>query len=472
MAWKRSKIVCTLGPSSRSDGDIEALIAAGMDVVRLSFAHGSHREHAQLIARIRQISQQLRVPVPILQDLSGPKLRIGEFGCPGVELSAGSKFVLTTREIMGDVNKVSITFPSLVRDLNDGDILLLSDGEIELLVTSTTETDIVCEVVIGGILSSNKGINAPGILLKQALPTSKDVEDLIFGIEHGVDWVAQSFVRTADELKSLRKISRENGGEIPIMAKLEKREALDHLDAIIDEADGIMIARGDLGLEIPIHEIPLVQKEITRAANLAGKPVITATQMLDSMINNPRPTRAEVTDIANAVLDGTDGIMLSGETAVGKYPVQATRMMKDVARVTEEKIDYSQHLKRKSFGLENEISNAIARAACQTALQIGAKVIICFTRSGEMAQLLAKYHPYTPIVVASDSQESLRKTLVFWGTRSLAIKFVSDVNQLIENAKSAVLNSGIGQCGDRVIIVAGTTKEQTELANVIRVEVL
>ena len=348
----------------------------------------------------------------------------------------------------------------------------MADGEIELAVTSTTETDAVCEVIVGGELSSNKGISAPNFVLKQAIPTPKDVDDVIFGIEHGVDWVAQSFVRSADELHTLRETIRQNGGDVPIIAKLEKREALDNLDEIIEAADGVMIARGDLGLEIPLQEVPIVQKQITRASNRLGKPVITATHMLDSMINNPRPTRAEVTDVANAIFDGTDAIMLSGETAVGKYPVKATRMMTDVALSTEAGLDYTERLKRERIEEEKSIPSAIAHAACHIALAIRAKVIICCTQSEQEARLLAKYRPSASIVVASWSETTLRRALLSWGTSPTLIERGSSLEQSVENAKTAVLKSGIAERGDRAVIVAGMSTGVATPPNAIDVEVL
>ena len=472
MKRKRTKIVCTLGSASNSTERIHELIDAGMDIARLSFAHGSHEDHAQLIARTRQVSEQRKMPLPILQDLSGPKLRIGTFADPPVELSRGSRFTLTTRVRVGDSEGVSVTCPELVQDAKPGDSILLADGEIELAVTSTTDTDATCAVIVGGELGSNKGISAPNVALKQAIPTPKDVEDVIFGVEHSVDWVAQSFVRSADELHTLREIIRHNGGDIPIIAKLEKRESLNKLDEIIEAADGVMIARGDLGLEIPLQEVPIVQKEITRASNRLGKPVITATHMLDSMINNPRPTRAEVTDVANAIFDGTDAIMLSGETAVGKYPVKATQMMTDVALATEAGLDYTERLKRERIEEEKTIPSAIAHAACHIALAIRAKVIICCTQSEEDARLLARYRPSASIVVSSWSETTLRRALLSWGTSPTVIERSASLEQSVENAKTAVLKSRIAERGDRAVIVAGMSAGQATPPNAIDVEIL
>ncbi len=472
MKRKRTKIVCTLGSASNSTEKINALIDSGMNIARLSFAHGSYEDHAQLIARMRQVSEQRKMPLPILQDLSGPKLRIGTFANPPVELSRGSQFTLTTKTQPGDADGVSITCPELVRDAKPKDKILLADGEIELAVVSTTDTDAVCEVMVGGELGSNKGISAPSVALKQAVPTPKDIDDVKFGIKHGIDWVAQSFVQSADELHTLREVIRQNGGDIPIIAKLEKREALDNLEEIIEAADGVMIARGDLGLEIPLHRVPIVQKQITRASNRLGKPVITATHMLDSMINNPRPTRAEVTDVANAIFDGTDAIMLSGETAVGKYPVEATRMMAEVALSTESDMDYTKRLKRERIEDEKPIPNAIAHAACHIAHAIRAKVIICCTQSEQDVRLLVHYRPSAPIVVSSWSETTLRRALLSWGTSPTLIESASTLEQSIENAKTAVLESGIAARGDRAVIVAGMSTGLATPPNAIDVEIL
>ena len=472
MERKRTKIICTIGPASNSVEVIQALIESGMDIARVNFSHGSHQDHAETIDRLRAASRALGTTLSILQDLSGPKMRIGKFTTSSIHLRPNSKFTLTARQTDGDENGVSINCPALIQDLNAGDSILLADGELELRVISTTGTDVTCEVVLGGELQGNKGISVPGVLLSQSIPTPKDIEDLRFGIRHGVDWVAQSFVRTANELRRLMTIIQENGSDVPIIAKIEKREALDELDQIIAEADGIMVARGDLGLEIPFQDVPLVQKEIIRKANLAGKPVVTATQMLESMIHHPRPTRAEATDIANAIFDGTDAIMLSGETAIGKYPIDAVRTMADVALATEEKIDFVERFKRQPIECGGEIPDAIAHAACHTALEVDAEVVICCTRSGQTARLVAKHRPHALNAVVSANEETLRRTMLFWGTYAVRIQFAQNTDQLIEMAKAAVLKSGIALQGDRAVIVAGIPTDVPGPTNMIKVDVL
>jgi pyruvate kinase len=468
----RTKIVCTIGPASNSYETLQALIEAGMNVARLNFSHGSYEAHAAVIVRLRTLSMDLGTRVPILQDLSGPKMRIGKLANERIELVSRSKFVLTTRNVIGDQTWVSINYPELAEALKTGDRILLADGEIELSVISTTETEINCEVVIGGELTSNQGINAPGVSLKKPVPTQKDIKDLIFGLGQGVDWMAQSFVSSTDEIRSLRSIIRQNGSDVPIIAKIEKREALDNLDKIVQEADGIMIARGDLGLEIPIQKVPLIQKDIIKRANLAGKPVITATQMLESMILNPRPTRAEVADVANAIFDGTDAVMLSGETAAGKYPIKAARIMAEVAIATEEKIDYIEQFRNRSLKSGGDVEDAIAHAACQTALGIGARIIICCTRSGQTARLVAKYRPHATIAVASPYENTLLRSILFWGTYPIKIELAENTDKMIAEAKKAVLESGLANSGDRVVIVAGIPVDIVGTTNMIKAGVL
>ena len=472
MEQKRTKIICTIGPASNSVEVIQALMESGMDIARVNFSHGSHQDHAETIDRLRTASRTLGTSLSILQDLSGPKMRIGKFSTSSIHLRANAKFTLTAQQTFGDENGVSINCPELIQDLNAGDSILLADGELELRVISTTGTDVTCEVVVGGELQSNKGISVPGVLLSQSIPTPKDITDLHFGLQHGVDWVAQSFVRTADELRRLRSLIQENGADVPIIAKIEKREALDDLDQIIAEADGIMVARGDLGLEIPLQDVPLVQKEIIQKANLAGKPVVTATQMLESMIHNPRPTRAEATDITNAIFDGTDAIMLSGETAIGKYPIAAACTMADVAIATEEKIDFVERFKRQPIECGGEIPDAIAHAACHTALEVDAEVVICCTRSGQTAQLVAKHRPHALNAVVSANEDTLRRTMLFWGTYPVRIQLAQNTDQLIAMAKEAVLKSGIAQPGDRAVIVAGIPTDVPMPTNMIKVDIL
>lgn len=469
---RRTKIVCTIGPASNSYETLQALIEAGMNIARLNFSHGSHRDHAKVIGHLKTLARQLGRRVPILQDLSGPKMRIGKLAEGRIELEPRSRFVLTTRNVIGDQTSVSINYPELAEVLKPDDRILLADGERELRVISTTETEIDCEVMVGGELRSNQGINAPGVVLKKPVPTQKDVKDLTFGIRQGVNCVAQSFVRSADEIKSLRSIIKQNGSDVPIIAKVEKREALDDLDRILEEVDGIMIARGDLGLEIPIQEIPLVQKDIIKRANHAGKPVITATQMLESMMVNPRPTRAEVADIANAIFDGTDAVMLSGETAAGKHPIRAAKTMAEVAFATEERIDYTERFRIRQMKSGDDFQDAIAHAACYTALGIGARVIICCTRSGQTARLVAKYRPQAKIAAASPNENALQKAMLLWGTYPIKTELAKNTDKMIDEAKKGVVESGLASSGDRAVIVAGIPVDVAGTTNMIKADIL
>ena len=468
MKCRRTKMVCTIGPASSPPETLRALIEAGMNVARLNFSHGTHESHARVIADLKRLSREMGVRVPILQDLSGPKIRIGKLKEERVELAPQSKFVLTTRGVTGDQSSAWVNSPELIEALKTGDRVLLADGELELEVASKSETDVVCQVIVGGELTSNQGVSAPGVSLKQTVPTAKDVEDLIFGISQGIDWVAQSFVTSAEEIRTLKSKIRENGSNVPVIVKIEKRESLDHLDSIIEEVDGIMVARGDLGLEIPIQEVPLVQKEIIKKANLVGKPVITATQMLESMIFKPRPTRAEVADIANAIFDGTDALMLSGETAAGKYPIQAVKTMADVAIATEERIDYTERFRSKPIKAGDDIEDAIAHAAVHTAMEIGARVIVCCTRTGQTARLVAKYRPEATIAAVSPNEDTLRRCVLLWNTYPVRIGLAENTDQMIAKAKEATQRAGLAKTGDKVVIVAGVPVDVPGSTNMIK----
>ncbi|HIE28907.1 TPA: pyruvate kinase [Candidatus Poribacteria bacterium] len=470
---KRTKIICTLGPASESPDVIRALIEVGMDVARLNFSHDTRESFVRRIKLIRQISTEMNQTVAILQDLSGPKLRIGSIAQAPALLTPGNPFTLTSRPVAGDECEISITYRNLPREVKIGDTIFLADGQFELKVLSVNNTDINCEVVVGGELTSNKGIHVPGVSLSTPAVTEKDIDDLKFGIQQGVDWVALSFVRNREDVLKARRVLKESQADIPIIAKIEKREALYNIDEIIQVVDGIMVARGDLGLEIPIREIPAVQKQIIKKANAVGMPVITATQMLESMIENPRPTRAEVTDIANAIFDGTDAVMLSGETAIGKYPVQAARIMDEVAGGAEENIDYIQLFQQKQITPDyHDIADAISHAACHVALNVGAKAIICCTRSGQTARMVAKYRPHAPIVVVSASEEVLRRLVLIWGVFPLKIEQATDTDDMIAKAKYAALKSGLANCGDTIVIVAGIPIDIPGTTNTIKADVL
>jgi pyruvate kinase len=469
---RRTKIVATLGPASDTPEMIGALIEAGMNVARINTSHGTPDNHARLIANIRAAAARTGTFIPILLDLSGPKMRIGSLAAGSAMLRAGDDFVLTTRTVPGDWREVSISYPALVSDVAAGNRILMGDGEIELKVLSKTDSDVRCQVVVGGELKSNKGVNAPGVKLSESVPTAKDLESIEFGIREAVDYFALSFVRSVEEVAHLRWLLREKGADIAIIAKIEKKEALENLAAIMDASDAVMIARGDLGLEMPIEEVPLIQKDIIRQALASSKPVITATQMLESMIQNPRPTRAEAADIANAVFDGTDAVMLSGETASGKYPVEAVRTMSEVAQASETRIDYAGRFSAVAAHPGRSIPEAVAHAACFTAIEIGARVILCCTRSGQTALYVSNHRSPARIAVISPHEPTLKRTMLFWNTASVRIGTSTDTDSMIDDAKRAVVEAGIAARGDRVVVVAGVPVDVPGTTNMIKADVL
>jgi pyruvate kinase len=443
-----------------------------MGVVRINMSHGTREEHAGTIQRVRSAATKLGLHVPILMDLTGPKMRIGAFTEGSVQLAAGDPFTLTSRDVPGDQSIVSINYPPLVADITLGDRILMGDGEIELSAKSKTGSDILCEVVIGGELRSHKGINAPGVKLAEEVPTQKDIDDALFGIEQNVDWFALSFVRFAREVDRLRDFLIDHGSEIPVVVKIEKREALENLDEILEVTNAVMIARGDLGLELPIAEVPLIQKDVIRSAVKKGRPVITATQMLESMIEHPRPTRAEAADVANAVFDGTDAVMLSGETAMGRYPVEAVRTMARVVAASEARIDYRSRLSGVALQEHGPIADAIAHAACQTAIEMDARAIVCCTRSGQTARLVSRYRPPMPIVAVSPDPKTLRRVGLYWNTVAADAPVQKDVDEMIAAAKAAVLRAGVAGEGDRVVVVAGVPIDEPGTTNVLKGDIL
>jgi pyruvate kinase len=467
----RTKIVCTIGPASSSRETIKELILAGMSVARVNFSHGTYEEHTEKITNIRAASKELGCRVAILQDLSGPKIRLGTFAQSPITLKTGESFTLTTRPVAGDTSTVSFTWPDLVAAAGPGHRILLGDGIVELTVDSTTATDIVCTVTNGGLVTSKQGISAPGVPLKSTVPTAKDLADLEFGIKQDVDLVAQSFIRTVEEVRAVKDFIKSRGADIPLIVKVEKRECMKNLDAIIAEADAVMVARGDLGLELGLEQVPFAQKEIIRKASRQGKPEITATQMLESMIENPRPTRAEVSDVANAVLDDTEAVMLSGETAVGKFPVEACRTLARIAAATEAGIDYIAKFRQAAMERGDNFTDGIAHAACHLALEINAKAVVCCTRSGVTARLIAKYRPDCPIAVVSPDERTLRRCMLFWGTEPVKSELASDTDSMIAGAKRTVLAAGIAKSGDRIVIVAGIAA-QGGTTNTIKADIL
>ena len=469
----KTKIVCTIGPASSSYEKIEKLIQGGMDVARLNFSHGSHEKHCQVIENIRQASLKTNESVAILQDLGGPKIRIGKIEKGLILLKEGSSFILTNREVPGNEQGVSVTFPSLPQKVKKGDYIFLADGTLELKVKELTSTDIICRIMRGGKLTSNKGINIPNISMDISSLTEKDYQDILFGIKNKVDFIGLSFTRNAEDVLRARKFLKENGAEdISLIAKIEKKEAVNNLKEIIETSDGIMIARGDLGVEIPLENVPLVQKDIIKRCNLLGKPVITATQMLMSMVSSSRPTRAEVTDVANAILDGTDAIMLSEETAVGNYPVEAVETMNKIALRVEKAIDYEKILSERSLSVKPTNPDAISHATCQVALDLKAKAIVTFTLSGSTARMVSRYRPPVPIIAASTQDSTVRKLALSWGVYPFKSDELENTDDMIEKSKKIALKTGLAKSGDKIIITAGIPFKIPGTTNLLKVETL
>lgn len=455
---RRTKIVATLGPATSTPERIAGLIRAGMNVARLNFSHGTQAEHAARIAMVRRAAAEAGRHVAILQDLQGPKIRTGplEHGQP-VELVAGQRFVITTEPIIGDAHRVSTTYRALPLDVRPRDRILLSDGLIELVVTGHTDTEVETEVVHGGRLREHQGINLPGVRVSAPAATEKDLADLAFGLEQGVDYVALSFVRRADDVREVKEFIRRAGKQTPVIAKIERPEALDVLPEILAEADGIMVARGDLGVEMPPERVPIVQKQIIAAANQALLPVITATQMLESMIHNPRPTRAEASDVANAIIDGTDAVMLSGETATGAYPIEAVQMMALIADAVEASYTGGQHstTPRWSIAPVQSTPRAIAAAACTIANSLPVRSIVVLTQSGASARLVSHYRPDVPILAFCPSEETARRTSLYWGVTPIVIEARDRLDELEQQIVRIMRETGMVRKGDLIVLSGG-----------------
>ncbi len=468
---RRTKIVCTLGPACAGEV-LPRLLTAGMNVARLNFSHGSLKEHGAWIRRLRDLSQARGAPVAILQDLAGPKMRIGELPQGQVTLLKGQEFILSATHLKGNQPGVMVNYPQIIEETPVGVPLLLADGEIELLVEGKTDQALVCRVVVGGVLRSQVGINFPRHSLSVPTFTPKDREDLRFGIESGVDFVALSYVRSPQEVMEARDFIKGLGADTPIIAKIEKHEALDHLEEILQAADGLMVARGDLGVEVPLERVPLIQKHIIAAANRAGKPVITATQMLLSMVSHSRPSRAEATDVANAILDGTDAVMLSEETAVGQYPVEAVVFLDQVSRATEEDFPYGAWLRAREPQGRQEISEAVSYAACEMAMDLEAGAILTSTEFGGTARLISRFRPRTPIIALTPRPETVRRLCLSWGVFPLLVPQVEDVDQMLKAVEEEAVKAGMLTSGERVVITSGTPIGTRGTTNLIKADVI
>jgi pyruvate kinase len=469
---RKTKIVCTIGPVSNSETMLEKLMDAGMNVARLNFSHGSHEDHGKIIQRIRAITEKRGTPIAILQDLAGPKIRVGKFKNDTIVLKSGLTFVLTTEDVSGDQQKASITYSKLPEEVKINDRILLADGSIELRVLKTDAKNIICEVLVGGELSSHKGINVPGGTLSVEAFTEKDRVDLEFGLDHGVDYVAMSFVRRQEDILPVKEVMEEKKKFAPIIAKIEKHEALENLEGILQTVDGIMVARGDLAVETALERVPLVQKMLIHKCNQVGKPVITATQMLKSMVDNPRPTRAEANDVANAVLDGTDAVMLSEETTVGKYPVESVRTMTKIIEATES----SEIAKRPSEHIESQqptsIARAVSHASFEMAQDLKATAIFTPTQTGSTARIVASFRPLQPIIALSPDRHVVRCLNLVWGVYPILVEEYSNSDEMIEHAKTAALSTGLVKKGDMVVITAGTPVGEAGKTNLIKAEIV
>ncbi|MBC2397498.1 pyruvate kinase [Clostridium tetanomorphum] len=471
---QKTKMVFTIGPASDNENILSELIKAGMNAARLNFSHGSHEEHKKRIDLVKELSNEFNKQIAIILDTKGPEIRTGNFKNEKVELIEGNKFTIYCgEEVLGDESKCSITYDRLAEDVSPGDMILIDDGLVGLEIQQVEGNKIHCVVKNSGYVANHKGVNVPGVATSLPSLTEKDKEDLKFGCNVGVDIIAASFIRKASDVLAIRKVLEQNGGsDIQIFSKIENHQGVDNIDEIIRFSDGIMVARGDMGVEIPIEQVPLVQKMIIEKCNKAGKAVITATQMLDSMIRNPRPTRAEASDIANAIFDGTDAIMLSGETAGGKYPVEAARTMARIAQATEAQLEYEKILNKKMESHVLNVANAISIATCTTATELNASAVITATQSGYTAKMVSKYRPSCPIIAVTPSKSVARKLALNWGVFPILTNQVDSTDELIETSVEMALESGYVNKGDLVVIAAGIPVSYSGTTNMLKVHVV
>ncbi|MCC3381591.1 pyruvate kinase [Paenibacillus farraposensis] len=468
---RKTKIVCTIGPSSESLENVKKLILAGMNVARLNFSHGDFEEHGNRIKNIRQACKELNKNVAILLDTKGPEIRTGKLEVEPIELVQDEFITLTTEEILGTKDRISITYMDLPSDVEPGSTILIDDGLIGLTVIEVSGTEIKCRIVNGGTIKSKKGVNVPGVAISLPGITEKDANDIIFGIEQDVDFIAASFVRKASDVLEIRELLAEhNAGHIQIISKIENQQGVDNLDEILEVSDGLMVARGDLGVEIPAEEVPLAQKLMINKCNVAGKPVITATQMLDSMQRNPRPTRAEASDVANAIFDGTDAIMLSGETAAGKYPVESVLTMSRIAEKAESSLNYRDLFNKQRTVQEISITEAISQSVSISALDLHAKAILTSTQSGTTARMISKYRPEAPIVAVTTQERTVRRLALIWGVHAVQGRPIVDTtDSLFDNALEGGRASGLVKEGDLVVITAGIPLGASGSTNLIKI---
>ncbi|MBI4609437.1 MAG: pyruvate kinase [Candidatus Rokubacteria bacterium] len=463
---RRTKIVCTIGPASASPETLDALVSAGMDVARLNFSHGSHAEHAEVIRRLREREGRWKKPVAILQDLQGPKVRLGTFAGGSAVVASGQPFTLTPEPCLGTAARATISHPELVGVLKAGDPIWLGDGMVQLRVDAVEGEEIRCRVVAGGTLSDHKGVSFPRLAVPVSCLTDKDRQDLTFGIQHGVDYVAVSFVRSAADIQEVRKFLHQHGADVPVVAKLERGEAVANLPEILALVDAVMVARGDLGMDVPLEEVPIIQKEVIRRARLAKVPVIVATQMLESMATHPRPTRAEVSDVATAIFDGADAIMLSAETATGQHPVEAVEVMGRIAERAEQSLPLK-HVDRRRQEVYG-FPGAISDAACHAARTLKARAIVAFTQSGFTARLISHERPEVPVIALTPDVAVQRRLALFWGVSSRLIRKVETTDEMIEEVEATLLGDGSVKPDDVLVIISGAPMWVTGTTNLLK----
>lgn len=470
---RNTKIICTLGPATDDINVLRELILEGMNVARINFSHGKYEEHLVKINNVKKLRKEIGLPIALLLDTKGPEVRIGTFENGKVELQIGQLFTLTTREVTGNQDIVSVTYKDLPKDVQVGSTILIDDGLVDLIVVEMNETDIVCRVNNQGFVSNNKGVNLPGAQLSMPFISERDQQDIIFGIKNGFDFIAASFVRNAQDILDIRKILDAQGCHfINVIAKIENMQGVENIDEIIRVSDGVMVARGDMGVEIPMEDVPVIQKMIIKKVANAGKQVITATQMLDSMMKNPRPTRAETTDVANAIYDGTGAIMLSGETAAGLYPVESLKTMVKIAVRTEQAIDYVGRFRTREYHEGSDVTSAISRATCSTVIDLNAAAIITVTKSGRTAHMVSKYRPNCQIIACSTFPNVCRQMNLAWGVTPLLMEEEDDTNDLFDHAVKCAEKAGFVHPGEITVITAGVPLGMSGTTNLIKVHVV
>ena len=471
---RKTKIIATLGPVSNSPEMVKKLIETGMNAVRINFSHGSHESHGETINTVKKVREELGMPIPLILDTKGPEIRTKVLKEEPVKLEKGNKFILTTDDIEGDATKVSVTYEDFAKDLSVGATVLIDDGLIELKVLEINGNDVVCEIINSGMLGSRKGINLPNVSIKLPALTEKDIDDIKFGVKMGFDYIAASFIRSASDVLSIRKVLEENGGsDIKIISKIENREGVDNIDSILEVTDGIMVARGDLGVEIPFEEVPIIQKQLIDKCKAKGKLVVTATQMLESMITNPRPTRAEASDVANAIFDGTDAIMLSGETAKGSFPVEAVNAMVRIATKIESSIDYVEKFYNNATAKTTNITDAISYATCTTANDLNAPCIVAVTKSGLTVREVSKYRPEAIILGLTPDERVQRQLNLTWGCYPSLVNIDNiSSGDLFQNTANIANEKGFAKKGDVIVTVGGTPLGQTGSTNTLKAQSL